>query len=83
MALAAEPEMFDMDVVPIPPGGADDPATAKIMKLFMALRIHTLGNHVDLSGYFGKCTPARLLPRWRFDPKVVHSEANFSTEESR
>jgi hypothetical protein len=42
MALTAEPEMFNLNVAPIPLHCADDPTTAKIMKLFTALRIHTL-----------------------------------------
>jgi hypothetical protein len=31
MAVSAKPEMLNVDVVPIPLRGADDPAIAKIM----------------------------------------------------
>jgi hypothetical protein len=46
VTLTAEPKMFDLNLGPNSTRGAYDSAVAKIVKLFAALRIHTLGNHV-------------------------------------
>jgi hypothetical protein len=49
VAFPAKPKMFDFDLGPLPVSRPNDPSIAKIMELLAARRIHTLGNHVDLS----------------------------------
>ena len=46
VTLTAEPEMFDLNLSPNSTRGAYHSAVTKIVKLFAAIRIHTLGNHV-------------------------------------
>jgi hypothetical protein len=46
VTLTAEPEVFDLNLGPNSTRGAYHSAVTKIMKLFAAIRIHTLGNHV-------------------------------------
>jgi hypothetical protein len=46
VALTTQPKMFDLNLGPHSARRAYHSAVAKIVKLFAALRIHTLGNHV-------------------------------------
>jgi hypothetical protein len=50
--ITTEPEVFNLNRIPDPVRRSDHSATAKVVQLFAALRIHALRNHVAPLGYW-------------------------------